>query len=337
MKKNLIYFIAFGDFYYREMVKLSILSILDLTNYEGDIVVLTDSEGIPMNDRIRNRVKTIDVQGPIPIKNRYNIFCLKSFIQNYINLLDYKYCLYLDGDILINYKNLNELFDFFASMGKLQVSDNDGWTVSKNQWSTGSQVLTPEEKIKYGNFGACAGIVGIPCNELGLEFLNDWQQYNRAGNWEIDDQGNFTALLLRKYRNNFEWMPFLNKNRNNLRNITHYCSGNSKHLFWNHSKFLLSNYYKQLPSLEGSWIMNKPGESLQNTWYFKNGLVYVDNPMIVGHVQDTEFGKYIWWSTLDGFELIKFKDNSIDCNSFRGGKFTLIKSTSQPNDVLCRL
>lgn len=309
------------------MVKLSILSLLDNTNFSGDIVILTDSDGGFENLKIRtSRVTVIDIVTDNPILStrkltRFNIFCLKSFVMDYVDLKKYKFCLYVDADILFNLPTLDEAFNYFACIGKIQISDNDGWTVAKRHHTTGAQVLTESEIENNKSFGVCAGIIGIPCNELGFSLLRDWKEMNIKGNLELDDQGNLTALLLRKYKDSYSFMPFLNKNRWLLKDITHYCSGNSKPMFWHHGRSILKKYRVDLPDLVGYFKMDKAGEGLSNTWCIEDSIVYVDNPQITGFIQKTLFGYYIWWASHEGFEIIS-KDLQ-DCKSFRNGTFSI--------------
>ena len=316
------------------MVKLSILSLLDNTNFSGDIVVLSDSIGIPDDILLRTgRVNVIDIITHIPDLsnrkiNRFNIFCLKPFIVDFVDMSKYKFCLYVDADVLFNMPTLDETLNYFASIGKIQISDNDGWVVSRRHHTTGSQILTEGEILSNGNFGVCAGVLGLPCNNLGISLLNDWKKLNIEGKFELDDQGNLTALLIRKYKNDYIFMPFLNKNRWIMKDITHYCSGNSKPMFWHHSRAILRKYKVNLPELSGQYIMNKPDEGLTNVWSIDDSIVFVDNPAITGFVQKTVFGYYVWWLNGEGFEKIS-ADLSI-CKSFRNGDFTLSKYL--PND-----
>lgn len=308
------------------MVKISILSILDNTNFSGDIVVLSDEKGIPSDINLRtSRVRTINILPHIPELstknlNKFNIFCIKPFISKVVDLKKYDFCMYVDADVLFKMPNLNEVMVFFKSIGKIQISDNDGWTVAKKQWSTGVQVLTEEEILKHKDFGVCAGIVGIPCNDLGLSFLKTWQDYNRRGDFELDDQGNLTAIMIRYFSEYYSFMPFLNKDRWNLKDITHYCSGNSKAMFWHHARHLLRKYSSKKRCKDGIYIMNKPRESLLNDWEFHNGMIYVSQPHLTGCLQSTIFCDYVWWLNGEGFEKII---DELSGDSFRNGSFSL--------------
>lgn len=333
MKSNLIYTLAFGQHLFKVMAQFCTLSIVEWTNFGGDIIVLTDSDVLTSDlNLMTNRVQIINIFDKFPelknkIKDRFNIFCMKPLISQIINIKDYGYILYVDGDVLINYKNLNELMGFWASCGQIQISGNGRWNVDRNVCNTGSDVLTPEEKIKHSNFGVCAGVVGFPGNELGESFCNDWWEYNKVKDFSLDDQGNLTALIIRKYWNKFKYIDFINTNKWKCQNITHYHT-KKKDGFWESAKYLLKKYEIKENRHLGVWTMSKPLEGIKNTWEFTNTMVFVDDPNITGQLQHTIFGTYIWWILFNGFEKIKFtSDNLLYGDSYQGGEscFTLSK------------
>lgn len=323
--KNLIYYVSYGDYYHREMVKFSILSILDRTDFIGDIIVLSDEEGIPMDvDFINKRVTVINIYDKFPelrnnIVNRYNIFCIKSMINKVIDITQYNFVLYLDADTLLNFSNLNQLMNFWASCNVIQIANHEGWDISREKPSTGSQFLSREEIIKWKNHGFCAGVLGFPGNQLGIDLLSEWFELNKNGNFELDDQGALTAILLRNYSGRYELNKFCNENRWILKDINHYHSNNKK-LFWEHCKILLSKYQVE-NMISGKWNLNKPIEAIQNIWTFIGGIVFVDNPNITGTLQCTTIGNYVWWQCFEGFEKLKMINNdSIIGDSFKGGE-----------------
>ena len=324
-KKNLIYYIAFGEYYHREMVKFSILSVIDRTDFNGDIIVLSDEEGIPQDvDFINSRVNIISIFDTFPdlrlkIVNKYNIFCVKALLHKIIDIQQYNFILYLDADTLLNFTNLNRLMDFWASCNLIQIANHEGWDVSKERPSTGSQFLTKEEIIKWSGKGFCAGVLGFPGNELGLKLLEDWYLLNMINNFEFDDQGALTSLLLRFYEGKYELNKYCNENRWILKDINHYHSNNKK-LFWEHCKIILSKY--QIDNIIfGKWRLNKPLEGIQNNWDFIGGIVFVDNPQITGTLQCTTIGNYVWWQCFEGFEKLKIVNGqSVVGDSFKGGE-----------------
>ncbi len=330
MSKNLIFYICFGGLYHREMTAMSILSIIDNTNFSGDIVILTDEIGINhAHTKIRDRVCQINIFDKKPelrevIKNKFNVYCIKAMIYEFINISNYQYILYLDADTIINIKDIESVMLYWKVLGKIQIATHEGWTVAKNRPSTGSQFLTDEEKERWSSLGFCAGVIGIPCNELGLEFLIKWNNLNSRFNYEFDDQGALTALLLRDFYDNYEICKFYNTDRWSFKDITHY-HGNNKKNFWEHCKFLLKKYKISI-NINGTWRMSKPCENLSNCWTFDDNLVYVDYPSITGTIQFTELGNYIWWNNFDGFEKLNIIDSkNIYGDSFKGGfnSFTL--------------
>lgn len=325
IKKNLIYYISFGSYYYREMVKLSILSILDRTDFQGDIVVLSDHAGIPGDiEKINSRIRVIDVFKDKPflreyVSNKYNIFCIKSIINQIIDITQYNYILYLDGDTLLNIKNLDMIFNLWATQNIIQIASHDGWDIEKEKPSTGSQFLTKLEISKWRDLGFCAGIIGFPGNELGISLLNKWYEYNKTGNFELDDQGALTAILLRYFKDKHEICKLYNPNKFLLKDICHYHGGNKK-MFWEHSRILL-NHYRNHINIDGKWSMIKPCENIVNEWEISNNLVVVDNPCITGFVQATSLGIYIWWNAFDGFEKITpIDEKTLLGDSFKGGE-----------------
>lgn len=296
-KKFLIWFVCFGTQYHKEMTFLSILSILHYTNYKGDIVVLSDTDHF--SSELPN-VRIINISNEYQVKNKFNVYCMKTKIHEYIDIEQYDFCLYLDSDILIRYENLQELFYYWSFSQKILLIDNEGCTVKKNIPNTGSQILTDEEKQKYSDFQVCAGMFGIPVNKNGIDFLNYWNNLNDL-NHDMDDQGNLYATLI---RNNFNFMycDAINRNKWNFDKITHYHSSSRK-IFWHHCRTMLGDHLAN-KRFEGVYSMSKPCENVNNTWNFKDNIVYVDRPTIVGFVQDTLFGTYIWWPHDLEFEKI---------------------------------
>jgi hypothetical protein len=189
----LIWFISFGEQNNKEMTFFSILSILHYTNYKGDIIVLSDQDQFttPID-----RVKFINVKDKYPLNNKFNIYCIKPKITDFIDITKYKYCLYMDSDILVNEPKFQELLYSWSESNKIMVIDNEGWKVHRNVASTGRNSLTEEEKEKYKDFEVCAGLFGVPGNEVGLNFLKLWDDINSL-DYNADDQGNLYALLLR--------------------------------------------------------------------------------------------------------------------------------------------
>lgn len=307
------------------MCKMSILSIMKWTNFNGDIVVLSDSDHLNDNiDMLFPNVRVINILDDIKDLSseeltKFNIYCLKPLIKEYVDLDKYDFSLYLDSDILIKTEKLNEIFKFWSAIDKVQLLDNEGWNVEKWVPSTGSQILDSDERVKFAKFGVCAGAVGLP-KSVAKQFLSDWMELNKKGNYSLDDQGNLTALILRSSYN-YDWIAFHNKNKWIANDITHYHSKWKSH-FWQHSRFLLEKFFKaSCPALSGEYEMVKKKEGLYNNWHFCGDSVYVSDPMITGSLQDTVFGKYVWWNCFEGFEIIK-KD--LSGNSYKGGNNSFI-------------
>lgn len=314
------------------MTYFSILSLKLNTNYTGEIVVLTDKFGLPQPGGIKiegvYEINVFKAFGHLEFltKSKFGIYCIKSMIHKFIDVSSYSFILYLDSDVLVTRQNLNQLLSFWASCGTIQCADNEGWTVKKNVPSTGSEILTDEEKDKYHSYGFCAGVVGVPGGQFAFDFFERWWTINATGKFELDDQGNLTALILRNYLDKFEYIQYMNKNRSIMKDITHYHS-NHKVSFWTHVRFLINDNL-DANFLNGEWLMCKPCESIKNKWYFKNGTVFVDSPQVIGSVQVCKYGIFIWWSNLNGFELLnKDEDICYRGSSFRGGEncFTLTK------------
>lgn len=329
----MIYTIALGQFEYKVMAQFLMLSIVQNTNFNGDLIVLTDTDELTSDINIlAPQVKVVNIFKRFSnlkdsIKSRFNIFCLKPLISQILDIKQYGYVLYVDCDVLINYPHFNELFGFWESCGHIQGSPNGKWNIGRNVCNTGSDVLTEDEKKQHASFGVCAGVVGFPGNELGENFCKDWWQYNTVRDFSLDDQGNLTALLVRKYLDKFKYMDFINTNQWKLENITHFHTHRKKG-FWECVKFLLRKYEIQENKHLGKWQMSKPSENISNIWEFTETMVFVDNPSITGQIQHTNLGTYIWWHNIQGFEKVKFAgDNLVYGDSFRGGEnsFTLSK------------
>lgn len=294
--KFLIWFVCFGNQLHKEMTFFSILSIINYTNYSGEIIVLSDTDQFTTNI---DRVKVINVKNKYKAENKFNIYCIKPKITDFVDITSYKFCLYLDSDVLINYKNFDQLMNFWGDCDQILLIDNEGWKVHREVASVGSKILTKEEKVKHKDFEVCAGIFGVPGNQKGLEFLKTWDDLNMLDP-EADDQGNLYAILL---RNNFDvkYCEQVNKDKWKFENITHYHS-KYKDIFWMHCQYILKEFIIN-PIFEGKYLMNKDVENLSNIWEFKDSVIYAENPRVVGLVQSTIFGTYIWWMT-GGFEKI---------------------------------
>lgn len=312
------------------MTLFSILSIRKNTDYTGEIIVLTDDGGLPnVFGKISEGIKVVNIFEKFPeykdvIKTKFGIYCMKSIAHKIIDFDNYDFILYLDSDILVNYKKLQALMGFWSACGEVQCSDNEGWTVGKNVKSTGSEILTLEEKKKWSNQGFCAGIIGFPGGEFGKTFCDKWWEINKKYNFSLDDQGNLTALLLREYQDKYEFIRFMNKNRTRLDGITHYHSGH-KPSFWNHVRYMLLDYQIKV-DINGDWLMKKDLEGLENIWKITGETVVVSDPMIIGFIQPTIYGIFIWWNSINGFERLPvLVEKKVIGDSFRGGEgaFTL--------------
>ena len=311
----LIWFISFGEQNNKEMTFFSILSILHYTNYKGDIIVLSDQDQFttPID-----RVKFINVKDKYPLNNKFNIYCIKPKITDFIDITKYKYCLYMDSDILVNEPKFQELLYSWSESNKIMVIDNEGWKVHRNVASTGRNSLTEEEKEKYKDFEVCAGLFGVPGNEVGLNFLKLWDDINSL-DYNADDQGNLYALLLRNPIDYF-YCPNMNYDRFTFSKINHYHS-KYKNLFWMHSQYILRNFLVD-QKFDGTYMMHKPCENLINYWEFKNGQVFTKSPTMTGLVQSTIFATYIWWYP-GGFE--KITNNGNYSSKQMDAAFTLAK------------
>jgi hypothetical protein len=129
----------------------------------------------------------------------------KPLIQFYRDLRTYDYALYMDLDVLVNTNRLEALLESKARRGRIAVQ-RDIVPIAADRFFTGGRILTPEEKRRWADHAICAGIVGVPINEVGLRLLRDWHEMNRAGALRSSDQANLIALLLRHYDGVWEYM-----------------------------------------------------------------------------------------------------------------------------------
>lgn len=338
-KKSLIWYISFGSYYHKEATKLSVLSLIEWGKFTGDIVILTDQDS--MNDDIHlqyTNIRVINISNflkqRIPsadLTNKWNIFCLKPLIHHFVDISKYNYALYLDSDVLIPNEKINFLLQFYAVENKIQIQHNGEWNVTKNKGSTGSDVLTPEEKKKYWHLSLCAGVVGIPTNNIGLKFLKEWEKKNEEGNWTLDDQGNLFWVIINKFWQNWVYCEDVSRTQWAMdKSICHYGGSQAKEMFWEHSKRLYK-YHKSdaQEKILGKWRHVKECEGIDNIWEFcENRFVYVSWPQIAGVWMETKDYIVIWWTT-GGFEKIPLPmNNEIIGISYRGGQgsFTLTKS-----------
>jgi len=195
-KHHLLYYISFGS---NEMVGKSILSYVNIGGFVGDIVVLSDHEK-PKELEWIPRLSFIKVDlakrfNKTPI-NRYNIFCCKSLITEYVDVSKYDFLIYSDSDVLATEACLMKLLQTMEEP-VLWYSKDTG----KLSWRTEAQgkgIVTDEEVNKYGEISVNAGWFMIPTNALGLEILSKWQEMVKSYNYEADDQGCLYALLIRE-------------------------------------------------------------------------------------------------------------------------------------------
>ena len=325
VKKNLVWYISFGSYESKEMTKNSILSLLKWGNYKGDIIVLSDDT--VLNDNLESRypnIRVINVKenlskiGFPPELGKFEIFCVKPIIYQYVDVKEYNYLLYLDSDTLITNKKINYLFDYWADIGKIQIQHNAHWNTSQSQPSTGSEVLTEEMKLNNKTLSLCAGVFGCPGNKFGEQFLKDWDAKNKEGNFRKDDQGNLFYIIIEKYLRDFQYCDDVKRADYDLdKTICHYGGSRAKHMVWIHSINLFPTVTTDFSSkILGKWKHTKPHEGIDNIWEFTDDhLIKVDSPFIVGYWRELEDYVLVTWLS-GGFEKIY---RNFSGASYRGG------------------
>jgi hypothetical protein len=169
--------------------------------FTGDVLVLCDRETPRlMGAHFANVEPTIERWG---LKTATNC---KPLIQHHAYLGIYDYLLYLDMDVLVNTARLVPMIETQALRGRL-AAQRDVRLIGENRINTGMLTLTDDEKSRYGHeHGACAGVVGVPTNATGREFLTDWLARNQEALFDGSDQSRLVQLFWRQYRGLWDYL-----------------------------------------------------------------------------------------------------------------------------------
>jgi lipopolysaccharide biosynthesis glycosyltransferase len=190
---TLIYFVCFGE-RYKKFVNKAIYSLFNTGKYTGDVAVIThfNKEEFECNDRV-NVLKIDSAINDITYFRN-----AKPTIINLIDITKYEYVIYLDCDILINTDKINSLILSWAAQSNNIVIQKDIMPIRKNKPYCGAEVLTQEEKVKYGNYAFNAGIIGAN-STLFHALCDKWHNKNKEYNFTKDDQGNLIFVIVRNY------------------------------------------------------------------------------------------------------------------------------------------
>ncbi len=206
----LIWSVCFGE-HYRGLARLWLDSLVRTGQWRHDIVLLGDS-GI--HELSHPQLRTFDVVADLARRfslpheqwDRWVTHNWKPAIQFYADLDQYEYVLYCDVDVLVNSDRLESILAAKAATGVITVQQ-DIVTVSLDRVFTGRDTLTPEEKKRWADYAICAGIVGVPINELGRQFFADWlATYASINQFRGSDQAKLIPLLLRHYQGRWEYL-----------------------------------------------------------------------------------------------------------------------------------
>lgn len=197
-EKILIWYVSIGE-KYNTKTSISIDTLIKIGKYDGDIVVLTDTNNFKFISEYKNDIKVINCVDLIKseylfLNKEWNKFIcqnLKPFIIDFVNIHEYDYCIYLDSDILVN-KPCFESYNHFNNI----LIQRDSQRIFNRSPFTGSDVLTEEMIVTYKNYGFCSGFVGVPGKQFGYDFLEKWKLKNLEYNLEYNDQGNLHWVMI---------------------------------------------------------------------------------------------------------------------------------------------
>lgn len=209
VRRFLVWSLCFGD-ECQALGRLWLKSLIDIGRWRHDVIVLGDRHASALSGL---HFKAIDVTRDMEARYRvhekgWNSFVYhncKPQIQFYTDMRQYDYALYMDIDVLVNTDRLETLLDAKAQKGLICVQ-KDVIPISANRHFTGRDILSASEKQRWSDVAICAGIVGMPTNDLGLTFIKEWHEANRAEMFRGSDQANLIALLLRRYPRHWEYM-----------------------------------------------------------------------------------------------------------------------------------
>jgi hypothetical protein len=198
--RYLIYLICFGEAF-RRYAAMPITSIRKIGGWRHDIVLLSDSEaplaGCP-DVTVIDMLSAAKRRYPWLMARPYALHHLKTKIEYHVELSNYDYVLYVDGDVLVNNDRLPALVAAFCREQAIVVQQ-DNIPVGSGLRLAGGQILSQAEQQRWRAFAINAGIVGFPATPIGRRLLRDWRRLNVDQEFKKRDQGNLIALLLRKY------------------------------------------------------------------------------------------------------------------------------------------
>ena len=131
--------------------------------------------------------------------------CLKPWIVDYVDPRHFDFLLYLDADVLATAPRLEQIVSGPLERGRIAVQ-RDILKIRGNHRCTARDELTEEEKLRFGDEGICAGIVGVPTNRTGLELLRDWRAAIEVRKYNGGDQVPLYPLLLRGFLGRWEYL-----------------------------------------------------------------------------------------------------------------------------------
>jgi hypothetical protein len=192
--------------------------------WKGDVVILCDRQsdlpGLQHENTKQYIVKpellNLDTSESAPpalidIRNydnkdpyKFSITYLTPFIDDYVDITQWDYIVFLDIDILF-VEPLDTLFEI------LKGSSRPFYVASNRRKIRGntpcSANLTPEELEKYGDQqGLCSNFLCFPGSSLSKEMLAGWRKECFRG--LHSDQAALQALFLREYPEQFDLAPF---------------------------------------------------------------------------------------------------------------------------------
>lgn len=245
--RYLTYLISFGQKYH-DFTRMAISSIIKIGGWQDDIVILSDIDTISGCENIETINVTDDLIGRYPwLAGRTMTgimpMCLKSEVGHYINLDRYDYVLYLDSDILINSDRLTRIVAGLRRESAFAVQQ-DCVPISSGETFAGGQILSEEERRKWGDYAINAGIIGFSTDSFGRQVISQWRDLNTAHLFHADDQANLIGLLLRNYQNKWRYIGDSRFGRE-LRSYPHTFLH-----FATLKDTLMANYYTQVLGLE---------------------------------------------------------------------------------------
>jgi hypothetical protein len=211
MPRYLIWSIAFDE-RGRRLAPLWLDAIKSAGRWTDDIVLLGNNS---ICDLSAPNTQAIDIEKdvekryalPRAMWTLYTFNNLKSQIQYYVAFSKYDYILYLDLDVLVNSADLYKEIQLKHERGLVTVQ-RDYIGLPRGRLAALERLGMPDEAelIRWTMNPVCAGVMGFPTTPLGLKIFQDYYLACREMGFQYSDQAKLSAVLYRKYPNDWDFM-----------------------------------------------------------------------------------------------------------------------------------